>query len=246
MCYNGVTKHPWQLMELQTLLHEQTHGQAEERLPFACVTSYLTSLLLGVHARGAIFDSGFKVAATAGTPPNFLVGLGCILGRGACVALVVPLSSHLWKQRLEGVALASLQSHTAWASPHATQHAYVHVTYSRLPFVGLPCRALVTDPMGLLVAAASQLAGIQSCLLVQAPIPKLQHFMLTFCQCGMAFMLATLSDSCAVWTSCASTSALVGCCLPLTATCTLPPSLPIATGCELVRAGLVLLTPLRK
>ena len=65
---------------------------------------------------GMIADYGFEVATTAGTPPNFLVGLGCMLGRGACVALVVPLSSHLWKQRLKRVALASLLSPTAWAS----------------------------------------------------------------------------------------------------------------------------------
>ena len=59
-------------------------------------------------------------------------------------------------------------------------------------------------------------------------------------------MLAAASDSCAIWTSCAVTSALVDSCFPLTATLTAPTSLLIATDCELVRAELVLLTPLTK
>ena len=67
--------------------------------------SYLTSLLFGCLAAmsmfGATQNSDFEVAATAVVPPNLLVGLGCILGRGAFVALVVPLSSHLWTERLE-------------------------------------------------------------------------------------------------------------------------------------------------
>ena len=124
------------------------------------------------------------------------------------------------------------------------RHASVHVVYSRLPSVWLADRALVAEPMGFLVAAASQLAGIQSCLLIQSPVPKLQHFMLTFCQCGMAFLLAP-SDSCTIWTSSAKTSAAADDCLPLTTTSTLPPSSFMAAGCEVVRAALVCLTPLR-
>ena len=163
--------------------------------------SYLTSLLFGCPALGAILNYSFEVAAMAAIPPGFLVGLGCILSRGACVALVVPFSSYLWIRRLEGVALASLPSLTAWASPHATQHACVHARYSRSPFVGLTDRAHVADPVGCLATAASQLARIQSHLLIQSPIPELQHVMLTFCQCGMAFFTAAASDKCAIWTS---------------------------------------------
>ena len=163
--------------------------------------SYLTSLLFVCPALGAIMNYSFEVATMAVIPPNFLVGLGCILGRSACVALVVPLSGHLWKQRLEGVALASLQSHTAWASPCATQHACVNARYSRFPFVGLTDRALVADPVGSLATAGPQLARIQSRLLIQSPIPKVHHVRLTFCQCGMAILLYALSDVCAIWTS---------------------------------------------
>ena len=187
----------------------------------------------------------FEVATMAVIPPNFLLGLGCIVSRSAVVALVVPLSSHLWIQRLERVAFASLPSHTAWASLSATQHASVHGGHSRSPFVGLTDRAHVADPVGCLATAASQLARIQSHLLIQSPIPELQHVMLTFCQCGMAFFTAAVSDICAIWTSCAKTSAVVNGCLPFTATFTPPPSLLTATDCELVRAALVCVAPLR-
>ena len=123
------------------------------------------------------------------------------------------------------------------------RRAPVHAVHSRLPPMGLAYRTLVAKPMGFLVAAACQLARIQSCLLIESPIPQLQHFMLTSCQCGMAYPVAGPSDSCAVWTSCAKTSAVMDGCLPLTAALALPPSLLTATSCEVMRAALVLLTP---
>ena len=69
--------------------------------------------------------------------------------------------------------------------------------------------------------------------------------MLTFCQRRMAFLNATSSDRCAIWTSRAKTSATIDCCLPFTATLTPPPSLLTATNCKVMRAALVLHTPLR-
>ena len=38
-----------------------------------------------------------QVAAMAVVPRDLLVGVGCNISRGALVALMVPLSSHLWK-----------------------------------------------------------------------------------------------------------------------------------------------------
>ena len=103
----------------------------------------------------------------------------------------------------------------------------------------------MTNPMGFLAAAASQLARIQPRLLIQSPIPKLQHFMLTFCQCGVGSLLAAPSQSCAIWTSSAKTSAGLDGCLPLTATFTPPPSLLTAAECQVMRTALVFLALLR-
>ena len=207
--------------------------------------SYLTNLLFDCAPLGAMMNSGYEVAAMAVVPQNLLAGVGCDISRGVIVALTVPLSSHLWKERLERVTLASFSSLTAWTPPCAVQLESVHGIHSRLPSVGLAYRTLVTKPMGFLATAVSQLARIQSRLLIQPPIPKLQHFMLTFCQCGMAIVLAAPSDICAIWTPCATTGAFADGRLPLTATFTPPPSLFAAAVWEVVRAELISLTPLR-
>ena len=63
------------------------------------VASYLTSLLF--VCLGATLNCSFGAAMTAVIPPDLFVGLGCIVGRGAYVVLVAPLSSDLWKERLK-------------------------------------------------------------------------------------------------------------------------------------------------
>ena len=117
--------------------------------------SYLTGLLFMCPVSSAMIYFGFKVAATAVVPPDLLGRLGCIVSRGALVALIVPLSSHLWKQGLERVALASLQPHAAWATRCLTQNGTEDVGNHCLPGVWEALETLVTNPMGFLLAATA-------------------------------------------------------------------------------------------
>ena len=120
--------------------------------------SYLCSLLFSGPAPAALADAGFEVAATAVVPPNLPVGVGRNVSRGACVAFIVPLSSHLWKQRLEQVALASLLSLTAGAPQRAMRHACIHARYSRSLTCGADLQGTCDRPNEL-----SCCCGISAC-----------------------------------------------------------------------------------
>ena len=65
---------------------------------------------------GAITDSGLKAALLVTVPPCVASRAGRVVSRCAMVAAIVPFSSHLREQGLQGVAYTSFATATAWTA----------------------------------------------------------------------------------------------------------------------------------
>ena len=111
---------------------------------------------------GPIIDFGFKAASRIIDPPHFAAGAGCVVTGCAGVAGIIPFSSHLRKQRPEGVAYASLMARAAWTTPACVQRAR-----ACLPFMRPPLGATMANPVAQFVASAPDFVWVQAFFGVQ-------------------------------------------------------------------------------
>ena len=117
-------------------------------------------------------NSGLKAASPVTLPPHLAAGACWVVLRCAGVAAVVPFSSHLREQGLQGVAYASFATTTAW-----TARAETHPFCWCLPSVRLSLGTTVTDPVADCGASASEFVGVQTFFGVQLCIPKVHDWM---------------------------------------------------------------------
>ena len=124
------------------------------------------SCLLGARTpfviRSSVLNAGLKAASFVSAPPHFAIGAGWVVIRCAGVAAIVPVSSHLRAQGLQGVANTSFAARAAW-----TAIAHVQIARGRSPSVRPPLGTTNADPVAQFVASAPDVVGVQALLGVQ-------------------------------------------------------------------------------
>ena len=119
------------------------------------------------------------------------------------------------------------------------------MAYACLPPVRLTLGAFLTNPVGLLVTVAFELAGVQTSRAICLPVPKLHDLRLTLSKDRMALLCAnSLLDTVALRAPCFSVSSSADCYCPFMPKLTLPNSSLVAVDHEVVWAELILVAPL--
>ena len=111
--------------------------------------------------RSPVLNAGLKAASFVSAPPHFAPGAGWVVIRCAGVAAIVPVSSHLRAQGLQGVANTSFAARAAW-----TAIAHVQVARGRSPSVRPPSGTTMADPVADFLTSASDFVRAQALLSV--------------------------------------------------------------------------------